>query len=296
MSPSDMLSELVTLIISHLITPSETAPAGQLQTPDKVAIYATVSKDWQKCIERHTFSSILLTPARLDEFDQIIRGSRRKYVRLIALDVVLDSYDEEACGRCETEEDQQENNRLFTRTLQRLFLTMSSWEGVQEADLGIYMSVKVYSPSDLSRLGQEEGRARRALKNRIGGANDILDRRFDKSYLRLVNPKNDGKASALPHFVSAITEIDITAGNLRHMCPASCSLILSKLPGLRTFNAYLWDNERKDLDLRKRARHGSYSSRNIRFHGTLILCVKNLQAASIFGRLQSTRSISNITT
>jgi hypothetical protein len=173
---------------------------------------------------------------------------------------------------------------------------MSLWEGVQEADLGIYMSVKVYSPSDLSRLGQEKGRARRALKNRIGGANDIFDRRFDKSYLRIVNLENDGEASALPHSVSAITKIDITAGNLRHMCPASCSLILSKLLGLRTFNAYLWDNERKDLDLRKRARHGRHSSRNIRFHSTLIFCVKNLQAASISGRLQSTRSISNITT
>jgi hypothetical protein len=114
------------------------------------------------------------------------------------------------------------------------------------------MSVKAYSPSDLSRLGQEEGRAQRVpLANRIGGTNDILDRRFDKSYLRIVNPENDGEASALPHSVSAITKIDITAGILRHMCPASCSLILSKLPGLRTFNAYLWDNERKDLDLRK---------------------------------------------
>jgi hypothetical protein len=94
MSPSYMPSELVTLIVFHLITPSETAPPGQLQTPDKVAIYATVSKDWQKHIKRHTFSSILLTPALLDEFDQIIRGPRRKYVRSIALDVVLDSYDE----------------------------------------------------------------------------------------------------------------------------------------------------------------------------------------------------------
>jgi hypothetical protein len=120
-----MPSELVTLIVFHLIAPSEKAPAGQLQTPDKVAIYATVSKDWQKHIERHTFSSILLTPARLDEFDQIIRGPRRKYVRSIALDTVLDFYDEEACGRYETEEDQQKNNRFFTRTLQRLFLTMS---------------------------------------------------------------------------------------------------------------------------------------------------------------------------
>jgi hypothetical protein len=52
-----MSSELVTLIVSHLITPSEIALAGQLQTPDKVAIYAKVSKDWQICIERHTFSS-----------------------------------------------------------------------------------------------------------------------------------------------------------------------------------------------------------------------------------------------
>ncbi|KAE9362878.1 hypothetical protein N431DRAFT_565013 [Stipitochalara longipes BDJ] len=263
MSPSDMPSEMVTLIASHLIAASETAPAGQLQTPDKVAIYATVSKDWQKCIEKHTFSSILLTPARLDEFDQIIRGPRRKYVRLIALDVVLDSYDDEACCRYETEEGQQKNNRLFTQTLRRLFLTMSSWEGVQEADLGIYMSVKVYSPSDHSRLGQKEGRARRALRHRTGAAKDIFDRRFDKSYLRLVNTENDGEASALPHSVSAITGIEITAGYLRHMYPASCSLILSQLPRLRTFRAYLWDDERKDLDLRKRARHEFASSINL---------------------------------
>jgi hypothetical protein len=66
-----------------------------------------------------------------------------------------------------------------------------------------------------------------ALKNRIGGANDILDRRFDKSYLRIVNLENDGEASALPHSVSAITEIDIKLGYLRHMCPASCVLSFS---------------------------------------------------------------------
>jgi hypothetical protein len=50
------------------------------------------------------------------------------------------------------------------------------------------------------------------------------------------------------------------------------------------------------LDVRKRPRNRGHSSRNIRFHGTLIFCVKNLQAALIFGRLQSTRSIPNVTT
>jgi hypothetical protein len=72
----------------------------------------------------------------------------------------------------------------------------------------------------------------------------------------LIRSEKEAGDSSLLESVSAITELHIDAGHLRHIWPASCSVIVAKLPRLRSFNASLWDDEKKDLDLRRRDRNG----------------------------------------
>lgn len=254
MSSATIPSELASFVISHLLVPDDPIPAGHIQEHERIAMYATVSKAWQTSVERHTFSDLRLTPARIQEFGRIVHGRRQKYVRCIDLDVVLDAYDEAACGRHESNEDQERNNQVFTQTFQRLFKTMSSWENGDATGLEVTLSIKVYSPSDLSRLGQIEARARR---KRIGGPKDIFDRRFEKSYLQFICPEKAGDENHLLDSVSAIHEIHIEGGLLRHIWPASCSTIISKAPQLQSFHARLWDDEKTNLELRKWARNGS---------------------------------------
>jgi hypothetical protein len=116
------------------------------------------------------------------------------------------------------------------------------------------MSVNSYSPSDLSRMSQMD---RRARGKRIGGPKDILNRRFERSYLSLVNIGNECGESGLLDSVPVITELHISSS--RHIWPATCSIIFSKPPQLRSLNANLWDNEKKYLNLRRRARNGRQS-------------------------------------
>jgi hypothetical protein len=250
MSPS-IPSEVISCIISYLLVPEDPDPLIYIQEPARIARYATVSKEWQKSVELHTYSKLHLTPTRIEEFGRIVHENRRQYVRHINLDVVLHAYDLVACGRHESNEDQEQNNQVFTETFQELFKIIGSWEESHIAEVGVSLSVKVYSPSDISVLGQMEARARR---RKIGGPKDILDRRFHKSYLKFIFP--EGGERHLLDVVPAFNEIAIEGGTSRHIWPASCSFIASKTPRLRSLRLGLWDNEKKDIELRKRARDG----------------------------------------
>lgn len=244
--------ELISLVISHLIVPD-----------GRVSTYATVSREWHDQIERHTFSTLLLTPARLSEFRRIMqrRSCRRANVRVIKLDIVLDPYDAEANGKYETSEEQQRNNEVFTQSLQAFFGILSSWSDDGVAGQGILLFLRAYSPGDVSHVGRDEGLARRRrVKSRAKGPKDLLDRRFAKSYLRLIAldvETKDQDPLSLP-VVSAITQICIIGEEPnRNIWPASGSAIAASLPRLRYVEANFCDCEKKDLELRKRARAGN---------------------------------------
>jgi hypothetical protein len=256
MSTSRLTTELTSLIISQLIAPEQ--PTSSILDTAPVAKYAVVSKEWQAGIERHTFSNLRLTPSRLTDFRRIVRGVRKGYVCSIDLDVVLPPYGKAEYGKFENDEDQARNNEIFTRTVQSLFNTLQSWTQDEVKSQGIRLSVKFYSPSDLFRLSRDERRAR-VQERSLGGPKDILDLRYDQSYLRFIPLKTEAGEEILLESVYVITELRVEPGDLRHMWPAACSQIAVKLPRLRSCNAYLWDSENKDLRLRKGARNGKRS-------------------------------------
>jgi hypothetical protein len=139
--------ELCSLIISHLIT------------SESVAVYATVSREWQSAIERHSFSTLHLNQLRFADFAHIVTGPRRRAVRHLRFDIVLDAYTTEMRGRFETREEQERNDEI---------------------------SLQAYSPSDPSHMKQG------TLMDRLGnarhgiGGRDLLAKRFQSSFLQLV--------------------------------------------------------------------------------------------------------------
>jgi hypothetical protein len=247
--------ELTAIVISYLTLPPDYNPA-LFQDPSPVAQYASVSRQWQGIVERHTFSTLhLTTPQRLTEFEKLVvqNARRRSYVRNINLLVQLESYDVEARAHFETVEEHRRNNVIFTKTIQTLFGILHSWPSADDKT-DMQLSIKAQSPGDA--VPSIEGR-KRSLEARQHPTRDLLSRRFEQNYLQF----DEGSLDDLPA-VNAITELSVDAGyrGQRFITPASCAMIASKLPRLRTVWATLCDCEKRDLALRKRNRNGKKQS------------------------------------
>ena len=245
--------EICSLIVFHLIT------------SESVAVYATVSREWRSAVERHSFSTLQLNQSRLADFARIVTGPRRRAVRCLRFDIVLDAYSVGMQGRFETREEQERNSEVFTEAIQTIFSQLSSWHPQDVRETGIELFLQAYSPSDPSRMKE------RALEERLGNPRralggrdrDLLAERFQSSFLRLITTDtNSGSQQELLPVVSYITKLEIVDSgpigfnDLRRFWPGSVCLIASKLPRLLTIDFSLWDTEKKDLDLRRRARNG----------------------------------------
>lgn len=111
-----------------------------------LAAFATVSREWQTIIERHTFSRIKLTSSRVADFASIVHRNRH-LVRYIWLCLELQEYN---CTGCEPQDPElwglsHEENVLITTAFQDLFSALSVWE---PADSSLLLDISVYSPSD----------------------------------------------------------------------------------------------------------------------------------------------------
>jgi len=227
------------------------------QTEKLIAVYSTVSKEWRAIIERFTFSTLHLTPTRFSDFERIARGSRRALVRQIPLDVVLESYDKEARERHENDEDRLRNNEIFTQKIRRTFEILHSCSDDGSVVHGIILSICAFSIRDISSMPYEEViHGRKAAK--YGGSGDILDRRFEQSYIGFLD-QSDAKAGERMESVAKITDLRVDCGwsnRWRYISPVASSIIASNLPHLENMNSWLWDNEKKNAGLRESSRQG----------------------------------------
>ncbi|KAL7944683.1 hypothetical protein V8C42DRAFT_358365 [Trichoderma barbatum] len=106
---------------------------------------ATVSREWQMIIERHTFTRIKLTPSRLASFGSMTRRNRA-LVRYIWLCLELQEYD---CSECSPEGPEEwlisiSDNLQINTAFQDLFATLSTWE----PNGNLLLDISVHSPSD----------------------------------------------------------------------------------------------------------------------------------------------------
>lgn len=112
---------------------------------------ATVSREWQIELERHTFSRLRLTPSRLVDFSSMAHRNR-DLVGYIWFCLELDTYDCTKCGATILPYDEWEEavsisdtkHCPITTAFQNLFSALSTWD--YNGDLTL--DISIYSPSD----------------------------------------------------------------------------------------------------------------------------------------------------
>ncbi|KAF4219271.1 hypothetical protein CNMCM5878_003575 [Aspergillus fumigatiaffinis] len=228
--------EIISLVISYL----------DVSTNSSLIPYATVSREWQACIEQRTFAILKLnTPQRLKEFSQVVASNkqRQKYVQEIHLIIQLQPCNIRARAYMETAAEHSHNNKLFVRTIQDILRILATWP---EKLRGIELLIQAQSPIYATR----RERARREA-GRDTPEEDQLDLRFERSYLHV----SEESLKKIPP-VMAVTTLTIYGGSRyeRLIRPSATAVIASKMPRLQNVVLNLRDNEKRDQDLRKRNR------------------------------------------
>ncbi|GLI72237.1 hypothetical protein PoHVEF18_000407 [Penicillium ochrochloron] len=157
-------------------------PLTQIDTKLGLAQYASVNRDWQPIVEERSWAKLRVktgTPLNLDQFERFTKNPRRQsYIQDIELIVELETYDEAARAHFETESENKRNNQIFSDAIRSILQFIAQWKSPQ----GISLSLKAQSPSDLVA---SPSRLRRIKASRDERTGDILDRRFERNYLRL---------------------------------------------------------------------------------------------------------------
>lgn len=209
--------------------------------------YAGVCREWRDLVERQTFQTLRLDRARLVDVDRIVGQRRQAYVCTVGLDVELEPYGVEAYGDFETAEENERNSSIFSETLRLFFDVFSRWapggNGLDRA--GISLRITAFSPSDVCRCGEAEMKRRSEdVRSR-----DVLGDRYIHSILQLLPA-----ATELP-VVESVSEL--ISGKERHISAPAWALIINSLPNAKKIDINFWENEKKDLELRKRLRDGT---------------------------------------
>lgn len=115
------------------------------QVSCSLAGFATVSREWQKIIERHNFARIKLTPSRLADFSSMVYRNRA-LVRYMWLCLELQEY---GCAICAPEGMEimgmsDADNALIIAAFVDLFSALSTWEPKGN----LLLDISVHSPSD----------------------------------------------------------------------------------------------------------------------------------------------------
>jgi hypothetical protein len=159
----------------------------------------------------------------LDQFERFTKNPRRQlYIQDIELIVELETYDEAATAHFETESENKRNNQIFSDAVRSILKIIAQWKSSQ----GISLYLKAQSPSDLVASPSRQRRIKAARAERTG---DILDRRFERNYLRL----DAFESQVAP--VSIVHTLKIEAlADRRQIEATSCARLASKCPNLLT--------------------------------------------------------------
>lgn len=238
-------------------------PEGNARS--RCAELASVCREWQHLVERHTFRDLRLDQTRLADVDRIVCRRRQAYVRTVDLDVELERYSPDLYGAFETAEENARNSVIFTATLRLFFDVFSRWPPAVDGDgPGIAFRFKVFSRSDAAHCSEADAqrRAKRRWSRRLlddyvpGRAHDIGGDRYIHSILQLLPA-----AIELPVVgcISRLSSGDWRNIKERHISAAAWAFIVNSLPNVKEIDINLWDNEKKDLELRKQLRDGRSS-------------------------------------
>jgi len=228
------------------------------------AEYACVCSEWREEVERLTFRHLRLDRARLADVDHIVCPRRRAYVRTVDLDVELELYGAEVYGDFETAEEGKRNSAIFSETLRLFFKVFNRWtpepganDGYGDGRAGISLRITAFSRSDVSCCSTAEIEWRYQDFNH----RDILDDRYVHSILQLAYPADTAAVEELP-VVETVSEL--ISGEERNISPAAWASIINSLPNVKTIDIDFWENEKKDVELRKQLRDSKAGDLSIR--------------------------------
>lgn len=206
-----------------------------------IATYAGVCSDWRDLVERLTFRDLRLDRARLADAARIVCPRRQAYVRTVGLDVELEPYGRDLYRTFETAEENARNSALFSETVRLFFDAFSRWAPLDRSNgAGISLRIKAFSPSDIGHYRERDSDVLSSSiqRNRYSQSTSILQ----------LLPA----ATKLP-VVESVSEL--ISGKERHISPSAWTLIVNSLPNAKKIDIDFWENEKRDLELRKRLRH-----------------------------------------
>jgi hypothetical protein len=186
--------------------------------------YATISRQWKEAVEFVTFHSLRINSDELSQFEATVTSYRRKYLTELRFTIVLPEYSEEACGRVESEEEQQLNSESYTTCINNMFSVLEKWEveGLQNK-LRITLE-QPFSPTDLrlrnigsSQIWLEIAQGKRGK--------DILGQRWEESFLELSDRRN------LPILLN-VQYLNIRGNAVRQLAPFVGPGLAAFLPNL----------------------------------------------------------------
>lgn len=114
-----------------------------------LASFACVNKHWQEFFEAKTFRHLIISQYDIEDFDIVVRGARRRYVKHLWLRILLPKH---LWKWCKEEEDAHviwEADRIFTTSIFALCDALAKWDvWSHEGKSGFTFELSAHSPSD----------------------------------------------------------------------------------------------------------------------------------------------------
>ena len=214
----------------------------QSREPSNFQLYATLSRPWKKAVELVTFHSLGIKSNELSHFHAIMTGNRRKFLTNLSYEILLPEYCKEARDRVESDDEKRLNDESFTQSIYNLFSILKVWEseGVQTA-LRLELPHKnAFSPTDLHFSNKVQRRIE--MTNRERGK-DIFERRFEMSFLRLLEP-------SLLLNLANLQRLCIRGNNVRKLAPSIGPGLAGSLPNLKDIFWEFGDCDNQPASLR----------------------------------------------
>lgn len=190
--------------------------------------YATVSREWQKVVETITFAELYLTDGRLTDLGHIMNRRRQSNLRHVMCHVMLGLY--ASTNDRETVSQHRESTRVLNDYMLELFTTMGKWRAEDAGPAGVQLKIVINSPSDEPASyvpgDHRQNRRARAALARIG---------------------------VPPESLPPVPVISGLACAGRHLELASVTLLVTKLPNLRTLDVEMEHDTRDSRDVEQRA-------------------------------------------
>ncbi|EFX00553.1 oxoglutarate/iron-dependent oxygenase [Grosmannia clavigera kw1407] len=195
--------------------------------PAGLAPLAAVNSQWRDAIEAITFQGLIVKTSEVNDFEGYFRQNPRRQaaLRRVCILVELPRYASRLSRVCETEEELDTNDSIFSDTLWHFFSAMSAWD----ADVlrqhykspGVALEIVARSTSDKPALFGEKG------------ISDSGESRFFESQLDLnIGAMHEPYGRVGLPEVAVVTTFSILRRNHRCMTPRSLLHILHSLPRL----------------------------------------------------------------